>query len=298
MTESPNLAAGQTETRRERRDRLVRGLESNVARLFILLFVLVFFFVYFAPNIFITVHSGEVGVMFLRFFGGTQTDRVLGEGLKIIPPWDHLFLYTVRVQEEKAIVQVLTKEGLSVTLHLSIRYHPEEEMVGMLHKTVGTEYKERIVIPEVEAAVRTVMGEFEMREVYGSERGLVQKVINDSLEHVSQKYVKIDSVVLRRVELPPKVADAIQDKMTQKEIAEAYEYRMEQAKQESARLQIEASGIKSYNDLLNSSLTPNVLKWEAIKATKKLAESPNTKVIIMGNTSTTLPLMLSGDKEE
>lgn len=298
MTESLNLAAGQTETRRERRDRLVRGLESNVARLFILLFVLVFFFVYFAPNIFITVHSGEVGVMFLRFFGGTQTDRVLGEGLKIIPPWDHLFLYTVRVQEEKAIVQVLTKEGLSVTLHLSIRYHPEEEMVGMLHKTVGTEYKERIVIPEVEAAMRTVMGEFEMREVYGSERGLVQKVINDSLEHVSQKYVKIDSVVLRRVELPPKVADAIQDKMTQKEIAEAYEYRMEQAKQESARLQIEASGIKSYNDLLNSSLTPNVLKWEAIEATKKLAQSPNTKVIIMGNTSATLPLMLSGDKEE
>jgi regulator of protease activity HflC (stomatin/prohibitin superfamily) len=298
MTESLNLAAGQTETRRQRRDRLVRGLESNVARLFILLFVLVFFFVYFAPNIFITVHSGEVGVMFLRFFGGTQTDRVLGEGLKIIPPWDHLFLYTVRVQEEKAIVQVLTKEGLSVTLHLSIRYHPEEEMVGMLHKTVGTEYKERIVIPEVEAAMRTVMGEFEMREVYGSERGLVQKVINDSLEHVSQKYVKIDSVVLRRVELPPKVADAIQDKMTQKEIAEAYEYRMEQAKQESARQQIEASGIKSYNDLLNSSLTPNVLKWEAIEATKKLAQSPNTKVIIMGNTSATLPLMLSGDKEE
>jgi regulator of protease activity HflC (stomatin/prohibitin superfamily) len=298
MTESLNLAAGQTETRRQRRDRLLRGLESNVARLFILLFVLVFFFVYFAPNIFITVHSGEVGVMFLRFFGGTQTDRVLGEGLKIIPPWDHLFLYTVRVQEEKAIVQVLTKEGLSVTLHLSIRYHPEEEMVGMLHKTVGTEYKERIVIPEVEAAMRTVMGEFEMREVYGSERGLVQKVINDSLEHVSQKYVKIDSVVLRRVELPPKVADAIQDKMTQKELAEAYEYRMEQAKQESARQQIEASGIKSYNDLLNSSLTPNVLKWEAIEATKKLAQSPNTKVIIMGNTSATLPLMLSGDKEE
>jgi regulator of protease activity HflC (stomatin/prohibitin superfamily) len=298
MAQLLNLAASPSETHRARRDRLLRALESNVARLFILLFVLVFFFVYFAPNIFITVHSGEVGVMFRRFFGGTQTDRVLGEGLKIIPPWDHLFLYTVRVQEEKAIVQVLTKEGLSVTLHLSIRYHPEEEMVGMLHKTVGTEYKERIVIPEVEAAMRTVMGEFEMREVYGSERGLVQKVINDSLEHVSQKYVKIDSVVLRRVELPPKVADAIQDKMTQKEIAEAYEYRMEQAKQESARQQIEASGIKSYNDLLNSSLTPNVLKWEAIKATKKLAESPNTKVIIMGNTSTTLPLMLSGDKEE
>jgi regulator of protease activity HflC (stomatin/prohibitin superfamily) len=84
--------------------------------------------------------------------------------------------------------------------------------------------------------------------------------------------------------------------MMQKELAEAYEYKMEQTKQESARQQIEANGIKAYNDTLAASLTPNILKWEAIEATKKLSESPNTKTIIMGNTSTTLPMMLSGDK--
>jgi regulator of protease activity HflC (stomatin/prohibitin superfamily) len=211
-------------------------------------------------------------------------------------PWDHLYIYSVRVQEAKADVHVLSKEGLAITLHLSIRYHPEEEMVGMLHKAVGAEYKERVVIPEVESAMREVMGQFEMRQVYGSDQGLIQKVINETLEQVSQTYVRIDDVVLRMVELPPKVADAIQEKMTQKELSEAYEYRLEQAKQESARQQIEASGIKASNDTLNSSLTPNVLKWEAIQATKKIAESPNTKTIIMGNTGSTLPVMLGGDK--
>jgi regulator of protease activity HflC (stomatin/prohibitin superfamily) len=276
--------------------RIVRIINASLARLLIVLFALLFLLVYLAPSIFVTVHSGEVGVMFSRFFGGTQTDRVMSEGLKLVPPWDHLFIYTVRVQEEKHTVIVLSKEGLSITLNLSIRYHPEEEMVGMLHKMVGPDYNERIVIPEVESAMRTVMGQFEMRQVYGSDRGLVQKVIDDSLEKVSQKFVKVDSVVLRSVELPPQVEQAIEEKMMQKELAEAYEYKMEQAKQEAARLLIEANGIKAYHDTLNASLTPGVLKWEAIQATKKLSESPNAKTIIMGNTSATLPLMLSGDK--
>ena len=294
MAEYPDIQSGRTAGRWSRRG--VHLAHVSLARLLILLFVLGFLVVYFAPNIFITVRSGEVGVMFSRFFGGTQTDRVMGEGLKMVPPWDHMYIYNVRVQEQKHTLTVLSKEGLSITLNLSIRYHPEVEMVGMLHRMVGPKYKERIVIPEVESAMRTVMGQFEMRQVYGSERGLVQKVIDDSLEKVSQKFVKIDSVVLRSVELPPDLAKAIEEKMMQKELAEAYEYKMEQAKQESARQQIEAAGIKSYHDTLNASLTPNVLKWEAIQATKKLSESPNTKTIIMGNTSGTLPVMLGGDK--
>jgi regulator of protease activity HflC (stomatin/prohibitin superfamily) len=288
-------SAASTPSVSERRRRLHR-LENNVARLFVVLFVLVFLLIYFAPRMFITIHSGEVGVMYYRFLGGTETDRVLGEGMKIIMPWDHLYIYSVRVQETKTQVHVLSKEGLAITLHLSIRYHPEEEMVGMLHKAVGAEYKERVVIPEVESAMREIMGQFEMRQVYGSDQALVQKVINETLEQVSQTYVRIDDVVLVMVELPPAVAAAIEEKMKEKELAEAYEYRLEQAKQESARQQIEANGIKASNETLNSSLTANVLKWEAIQATKKIAESPNTKTIIMGNTSGTLPLMLGGDK--
>lgn len=234
--------------------------------------------------------------MYLRFFGGTQTDRVLGEGLKIIPPWDKVFIYNIRVQEQKHEMQVLTKEGMTATLHLSIRYHPEPEMVGLLHERVGPKYAERIVIPEVESALRTIMGEFELHEVYGSQRGLVQKAINDSLEQVSQKFVKVDSIVLREVELPAKVRDAIEEKMTQKELSEAYEYKLEREKQEAERRKIEADGLSNYNNTLKQSLSPEVLKWEAIEATKALANSPNAKTVIVGTSSASLPIMLNSDK--
>jgi regulator of protease activity HflC (stomatin/prohibitin superfamily) len=292
-TSGANAGRGGADKRAARYSGMMR---RYALKLFVSLFIILFAIVYFAPNIFFTIQSGQVGVMYLRFFGGTQTDRVLGEGLKIIPPWDKLFVYNIRVQEQKHEMTVLTKEGMSATLHLSIRYHPEADMVGLLHERVGPEYADRIVIPEVEQALRTIMGEFELHEVYGSQRGLVQKAINDSLEQVSQKFVKVDSIVLRSVELPPKVKDAIEEKMTQKELSEAYEYKLQREKQEAERRRIEADGLKTHNDILNSSLTPSVLKWEAIQATKELANSPNAKTIIVGTSSTSMPVMLNSDK--
>jgi regulator of protease activity HflC (stomatin/prohibitin superfamily) len=258
--------------------------------------LLAFALVYFAPTMFVTIHSGQVGVLYLRFFGGTQTDHVLGEGLKVVMPWDHLFIYSTRVQEVKDEMNVLTKEGLQVKLYLSIRYHPEPDMVGMLQQKVGPDYRDRIVVPEVESAMRRIMGQFGMDEVYGSKRGLVQKVINQSLESISQEFVKVDEIVIRRVELPHQLETAIETKMTQKERVQAYEYKLKQAELEAKRLKIKADGLKQYNNILNSSLTPAILRWKGIEATEQLAKSPNAKTVIIGPKGSDLPVILGTGK--
>ncbi len=253
--------------------------------------VLAFFVIYFAPTIFITVHSGEVGVLYLRFAGGTQTDRVLGEGMKVIAPWDRLFIYNVRVQEVKHEMNAITDEGLKVKLDLSIRYHPEVELVGLLQQQVGPNYRDQIVIPEVESAVRTLVGASSMTQVYTLQRSVMQTVINDSLDHLSQKYIRLDQIILREVTLPDVVRAQVENKMTQQELAESYQFKLEVARREAERLQIEANGQKAYNDTVNPSLTPNILRWQGIEATRTLATSPNSKMIIIGDKNG-LPLIL------
>src|SRR5258705_10950187 len=119
-----------------------------------------FIIVIMAADIFRMIPAGSVGVMYRPLFGGTQTESVMSEGLHLIVPWDQIIVYNVRVQEDKHEMEVLTKEGLTVKLHLSIRYHPEPEMVGMLHKRIGPEYEKQVVIPEVESAMRTIMAGF------------------------------------------------------------------------------------------------------------------------------------------
>lgn len=269
-------------------------LQRHFTTLIVVGGVLVFAIIFFAPMIFITIHSGEVGVVYRRFGGGTQTDRVLGEGMKVIPPWDKLFVYNVRVQEVKHAMQAVTNEGLTVHVDLSIRYHPETELVGLLQERVGPDYRDTIVIPEVESGIRTLIGANSTHDVYTLQRTLMQTVINDTVEHVSQKYITIDQIIMRAVSLPPKVQAEIEEKMAQKQVAESYEYRLEIARQEALRRQIEAGGLRNYNDTLNPSLTPSVLRWQGIEATRQLANSPNTKTIIIGD-KTGLPLIVGGE---
>jgi regulator of protease activity HflC (stomatin/prohibitin superfamily) len=181
---------------------------------------------------------------------------------------------------------------MKVKVDISIRYQPEMELVGLLHQQVGPDYAAKVVIPEVEQALRTAMSGLPMREVYGSQRAIVQQVVNDSSDRISQKYIRLDEIVLREITLPDKVRAEIDDKMVQKEIAESYEFRLQIAHQEADRRKIEADGLKQYQDILASSLTPNVLKWHGIEATRELAKSPNSKTIIIGSKSDGLPMIL------
>src|SRR5271166_4729703 len=60
--------------------------------------IVMFIAVCFFRHIVITVNVGEAGVRFWRFYG-TEIDHIYGEGIHIIPPWDRMDIYSVRVQE-------------------------------------------------------------------------------------------------------------------------------------------------------------------------------------------------------
>lgn len=253
---------------------------------------ILFALAYFWPVIFVTIDSGQVGVMYLRFGGGTVTDRLIGEGLRFVPPWDKLFVYDTRLQEVRHAMSVLTEEGLEVKIELSIRYRPEFELVGLLHQRVGPDYAEKLVVPEVEAALRSIIGAQKLDVIYAVSRDVVERVMTIVLEQASRNYVHIDEVVVRRVELPPALRERIEAKMSEKETAESYQYRIQIATNEAERRRIEADGQAVYNRVLGASLTPGVMQWEALQTTKELAKSPNAKTIIIGRTGDGLPIIL------
>jgi len=269
----------------------VRG-QSN--RVLLASGVVLFAVLYFWPSVFVTIESGQVGVMYRRFFGGTVTDRLLGEGLRFVPPWDKLFVYNVRLQEVRHTMSALSKEGLEVKFDLSIRYRPEQELVGLLHQRVGPDYPEKVVVPEVESALRGIVGTQVLDTIYTTAQDVVQRVVNEVMEQASRNYVHIDEVVVRSIELPPAVKERIEAKMVEKETAASYVFRIAIATEEAKRLDIEAKGKAAYNQTIADSLrlNPTAMQWEALQATKELAKSPNAKTIIIGRTGDGLPIIL------
>jgi regulator of protease activity HflC (stomatin/prohibitin superfamily) len=65
-------------------------------------------------------------------------------------------------------------------------------------------------------------------------------------------------------------------------------------KQEAERKRIEAAGIADFQRIVAQGISPELLRWKGIEATTKIAESPNSKVIVIGSGKDGLPLILGG----
>lgn len=262
------------------------------------LIVLVAFGVAFAllwNRIVITVQSGEAGVLY-RWVSGTEMNQIYGEGLHLIWPWNHMYIYNVRLQTRERNYTMLTKDGLPVDLQIAVRYQPDLRLLPLLHVTVGPEYLEKIVFPETEAVLRRAVGQYTPEQVYTSKRGFLESIVISSLTSVEDRYVIVDDVLVRNVELPEAVRLAIENKLTLSEQQKAYTYRIEIEQKEAERKAIEAEGIRKYQDIIKKSLTEDLLRWQGVQATKDLASSSNSKTVVIGAGKDGMPLILGGDR--
>ncbi len=261
---------------------------------FLLLLIIALIFLLLWKSIVITIHAGEGGVLFKRWTG-TVVDKVYEEGLYTIFPWDILTPYNLRVQQEKHEFDVLSKQGLTIHLKISVRFRPDKEMIGVLHQNIGPDYLESVVIPEIESVIRRYFGQFNDDELYTSKKAILEKILNDSTKQLSDKFIILDDLIVRKMEFPPTIQESIQNKITQYHKFKAYEYKVEREKLEAKRKVIEAKGISQYKDLISQSITQEYLQWAGIQATLKLSESNNAKVVIIGSAKDGLPIILNSD---
>jgi regulator of protease activity HflC (stomatin/prohibitin superfamily) len=269
-----------------------KWLKKQIPYLIVIGLLITLIFVFFWTRVIIIVKSGEAGVLYRLFFDGTVTDYPYPEGLHFNWPWDTMFIYNVRIQTILHEFNVLTQEGLPIHLKLAIRFRPEYEMVGVLHQQVGPDYVNTIIIPQVESVLRKNIGQLTPEDVYTNKEGILTNIIIRALEEAGQKFVIIDDVIIRNVDLPDQVRQAIEEKLIQNQLYLAYEYKLQREEQEAERKRIEAAGIKDYQEILNKSLNPQILKWHGVEATLKLATSENSKVVVIGSGEDGLPLIL------
>ncbi len=258
--------------------KIKKKIRSNLAVIIVCWLIFVCVVIYWLNHIFVLIRPGEAGVLYKPLAGGTVTTRVYGEGLHIVNPINTMFIYNVRYQQTPHEFDVLTTNGLKVNLLISIRYRPEYNLLGILHQRVGPEYVDIVVIPEIENVLRVLIGKLDAEQVYKTEKAIIEKSLSEAVEQIAQRFVKVDDVIIKRIQLPPDVAQVIQDKVKQYHLADAYKFKLEKEKQELERKRIEADGLK----IFNKALSEKVLRWMGIQATLSLAEGDNARTVIIG----------------
>ncbi len=259
---------------------------------FVIILAVIFLF-----RSFINIGAGEAGVLWKRFGGGVVVDEPpLSEGFHIVAPWNKVYIYEVRQQEVFEKMKVLSSNGLDIQLDASAWFQPKNEFLGKLHQEKSEQYKERILLPAIRSAARSVVGRYTPEQLYSSKRDAIQaEIYEETKKIVDDQYIQLNEVLVRDVTLPPTIKDAIERKLKQEQESLEYEFRLVTAEKEAQRQRIEAQGKADANRILSASLTDKILQDKGIEATLKLSESPNSKVVVVGSSGDGLPLILGNN---
>ncbi|MCF6294450.1 MAG: prohibitin family protein [Flavobacteriaceae bacterium] len=242
----------------------------------------------------ITVDSGQAGVLYKTFGGGVVTDEpAMGEGFHIVAPWNKVYIYEVRQQEIFENMQVLSSNGLEIKLEASAWFTPDYSNLGRLHQEKGQSYVSRVLQPAIRSAARSVVGRYTPEQLYSSKRDAIQEEIYiETKKIVEGQFVQLNEILVRDVTLPNTIKDAIERKLKQEQESLEYEFRLITADKEAQKQVIEAQGKADANRILSASLTDKILQDKGIEATLKLAESNNSKVVIIGSGKNGMPIIL------
>ena len=250
----------------------------------------------FGSQMFYVLQPGARGLIFRKFTSGLDKENLYQPGFHIVAPWNDFFVYDVREQKTEETMDVLDKSGLSINVDVSIRYNPSPTMIGDLHENFGKNYPNILVIPELRSSVRKVMGRFTAEEIYSTKRSEVERSIEEeTAEVLKRNFIDMKALLIRSINLPVEIRNAIESKLKTEQEALAYQFRLDRERSEAERKRIMAEGEARANLIINSSLTPSLLRMRGIEATIELSKSENAKVIVVGSGKDGLPLILGGN---
>ncbi|WP_299010630.1 prohibitin family protein [uncultured Tenacibaculum sp.] len=242
----------------------------------------------------VTINSGEAGVLYKTFGGGVVTDEPpLGEGFHVVAPWNKVHVYEVRQQELFEKMKVLSSNGLEIQIDASAWYQPVYNDLGKLHQVLGENYLQRVIQPAIRSAARSVVGRYTPEQLYSSKRDAIQdEIFIETKKILESQYVQLNEILVRDVTLPSTIKEAIERKLKQEQESLEYEFRLVTAQKEAEKQIIEAKGKADANKILSASLTDKILQDKGIEATNRLANSQNSKVVIIGSGKSGMPIIL------
>lgn len=240
----------------------------------------------------VTVGPGHAGVLW-KASGGTQP-QTYGEGEYMVWFQNHMYVFDLRVMSNDEKLDVIAANGLSIRLDATVRYRIAPTEVVALQEEIGPNYYDTILEPLVRSDARRVIGRYTPEEIYSTKRDLIEREIREQLvSRAAGKHLIVEAVLIRNVELPPAIRQAIDQKLSAEQEVLKMQYVLKITQATADQRRAEAEGIADYNRTVSKSLSPVILEFERIQQLEKLAASSNAKTVVLGPGAGSTPVLLS-----
>jgi regulator of protease activity HflC (stomatin/prohibitin superfamily) len=241
-----------------------------------------------------SIGAGERGVKF-DYFTGTEMQASYAEGFHVYLPWQRIISYNVRFIAETETIEALSSNGATIGMEVTVRHRPNPSLLPTLHQSYGQRYQEQLLLPVIRSAARSVVGQYTPEELYSTRRGeLEARMAREVFERIGNELLEIEAVDIRDVRLPEQVRRAIDDKLQEEQRVQRAALEVRRAEQEAEFKRVEAQGDADRARIIAQSLSGPFLQFQGIQATRELAQSPNAKIVVIGNGDGGLPLILGG----
>lgn len=235
------------------------------------------------------IPAGKVGIT--EVFGSVHP-RPLYPGIHFVNPFGKVVTYSTRLRDIKETVTATSQEGLSLTLDVSLQYKLVPKTVADVYQNIGTDETE-IVISRFRSLIREITARYPAKAIYTENRQEVAQQLEAQMsQQLNPLGFIVEETLLRDVKLPENLQASIEEKLKAEQESQRMQFILEKERQEAERKKIEAQGVAQFQEIVSQGLTPQFLQWKSIEATETLANSNNSKVIIMGGSEPRTPVIL------
>ncbi|MDE0123086.1 MAG: prohibitin family protein [Bryobacterales bacterium] len=217
-----------------------------------------------AFNSFQVVGAGERGVVFSKF-GGVQ-EGVRGEGLQLKIPFIHTIITVdVRIQKSETDASASSKDLQTVHSRIALNYHIAPDEAARIYQEVGTLYKERLIDPSVQEAVKAATAQFTAEELI-TRRAEVSSLIKEMLaERLVPRNIVVDEFNIVDFNFSDVFNQAIEAKQTAEQEALKAQRDLERIKIEAEQKVTAATAEADSQRLQRETITESLLQLRAIE---------------------------------
>ena len=212
-----------------------------------------------------TVGAGERGVV-TRF--NAVTGKVYGEGLYFkIPFVEEVKIFDVKIQKEEVNADAASKDLQTVSTTIALNFRLDPKMVNNVYQDVGVDYKNRLIDPALQEAVKASTAKFTAEELV-TKREIVREDIKSHLAaRLDKRGIIVEEFNIVNFTFSRAFDQAIEAKVTAEQNALAAQNKLKQiefeAEQNIAEARGKAEAIRIESQALQNN--PQVLELRAIE---------------------------------
>lgn len=217
----------------------------------IIIMILVLFFCSFR-----TIKSGEIGLK-TRF--GKITETSLKEGINFKVPFvEKIIKVNIKVQKAEMNIEGSTKDLQIVNTNVAVNYRIDPNKAPSLYKQVGNGYEGTILNPAIKESIKSAIAQYDAEEITVNRRAVSQSCLKAIQDKVEKYGIIIEDFNLTDFSFSEEYTKAIEDK-------QVAEQNLEKSKLEAEKKLVEAEATKKANELLQESLTDELIMKQFIE---------------------------------